>query len=133
VNLVFDACALIAYLRDEAGADSVEELLVDTNNQCLVHAINLCELYYDFIRAASEIEAQTAVADCIALGLTPRRDMDPTLWQEAARLKARGRLSLADCFAIALTQRVGGELVTSDHREFDPIATAGICPVRFFR
>lgn len=51
----------------------------------------------------------------------------------AGRLKAHGRLSLADCFAIALARRTNAEVVTSDHREFDPVAAAGLCTVRFFR
>jgi predicted nucleic acid-binding protein len=133
VTFVFDACALIAYLRNEVGADVVEELLVDTGNQCLVHAVNLCEFYCDFLRAADETASDAAIADLDAIGLIIREDMDPAFWQAAGKLKARGGLSLADCFAIALTMRVGGELVTSDHREFDPIASSGVCPVHFFR
>jgi predicted nucleic acid-binding protein len=133
VILVFDVCALIAYLRNEAGAEAVEELLIDSENQCMVHAVNLCELYYDFLRATNETEAHTAIADLDAIGLLVREDMDAAFWQAAGKLKARGRLSLADCFAVALTNRVGGELVTSDHREFDPVAAGDICAVRFFR
>lgn len=132
---VFDACALIAYLRDEAGADIVESLLLTKNNQnqCYVHAINLCELYYDFLRATDEQTAIAAVRDLTEIGLLVREDMDLTFWQEAGKLKAGGGISLADCFAIALTQRVSGELVTSDHHEFDSIAAHGVCTVRFFR
>jgi predicted nucleic acid-binding protein len=43
-----------------------------------------------------------------------------------------GKLSLADCFALALAVRTGGTLVTSDH-EFDPVAALGLCPVLFIR
>jgi predicted nucleic acid-binding protein len=63
-----------------------------------------------------------------------REDMDTAFWRQAGNYKATiHRVSLADCFAITLTNRVGGELVTSDHREFDPIAESGICHVRFIR
>lgn len=48
---VLDACAMIAYLRDEPGADRVEALLLDKNNLCVAHAVNVCEVFYDFIRA----------------------------------------------------------------------------------
>jgi predicted nucleic acid-binding protein len=42
-------------------------------------------------------------------------------------------MSLADAFAVALTQRLGGTLVTSDHHEFDAIAEEDVCPVLFIR
>jgi hypothetical protein len=42
-------------------------------------------------------------------------------------------VSLADCFAMALANRVQAELVTSDHHEFDPIAQNGICSIQFIR
>jgi predicted nucleic acid-binding protein len=59
--------------------------------------------------------------------------MGMDFWQEAGRYKAGHKLALADCFAMTLANRTGAELITSDHREFDPIATAGICKIRFFR
>jgi hypothetical protein len=43
MNFVFDACALIAYLRNEPGAEVVEDLLIRYPNRCLIHAANLCE------------------------------------------------------------------------------------------
>ena len=53
--------------------------------------------------------------------------------ERAGEQKARGRISLADCVCPALAQFVGGQVVTSDHGEFDPIAEAGICPILFIR
>ena len=37
------------------------------------------------------------------------------------RLKARGGISLADCFCIALAQSLPADVVTSDHHEFDAL------------
>jgi PIN domain nuclease of toxin-antitoxin system len=51
VIYVLDACAIIAFLKGEAGADVVENALLDRGSQCMAHAINLCEVYYDFHRA----------------------------------------------------------------------------------
>ena len=48
-------------------------------------------------------------------------------------LKTMGRISLADCFCIALARLENGTVLTSDHREFDKIADASICPVQFIR
>ncbi len=50
------------------------------------------------------------------------------------QLKAEWRrISLADCFALALAIREKATLVTSDHHELDRIAETGLCPFRFIR
>ena len=130
---VLDACAIIAFLRGEAGADVVEKALLDPDSQCVTHALNLCEVYYDFHRAGGESMADAAIADMRTLGLSERNDIDEPFWKEVGKLKARGRISLADCFAVAPTNRVGGTLMTSDHHEMDPIAASGVCAITFIR
>ncbi|MCI0695703.1 PIN domain-containing protein [candidate division KSB1 bacterium] len=131
---VLDACAMIAYLRDEPGADVVEALVLDKTSSCLAHAVNLCEVFYDFMRAADENAAHTAIADLESMGLVVREDMDSQFWQEAGKYKATiKKVSLADCFAMALTNRIQADLYTSDHHEFDPIAASGVCSVKFIR
>lgn len=42
-----DASAITAFLRVEAGNDIVEERLLDPASTCIMHAVNLCEVYYD--------------------------------------------------------------------------------------
>ena len=134
MRFVLDACALIAFLRKEDGAQLVARLLHDEENVCMAHAVNLCEVYYDFLRAADKRTAEVALSDLESLGLIPQEDMDMPFWREAARYKAHlRRISLADCFALSLAKRVGGTLITSDHAEFDMVAGSNICPVRFIR
>lgn len=131
---VLDSSAMIALANNEIGADVVADLLDDPQHECCAHAINLCEVFYDAIRRSSETQALTLIADLYSLGVIERRDLDIAFWQQAGRLKAiHRRVSLADCCAIALTLRVGGELVTSDHHELDALAAAGVCPINFFR
>jgi PIN domain nuclease of toxin-antitoxin system len=131
---VLDACAMIAYLRDEPGGDLVESYLLDKSNPCMAHAINLCEVYYDFLRAKDESTAQAAIVDLSSMGLITREDMDAQFWQEAGKYKATiKKVSLADCFAMALANRMQADLVTSDHHEFDPIAASGLCSIKFIR
>lgn len=132
MTFVLDACAIIAFLRDEEGAELVENMLME--NECLIHAINLCEVYYDFFRSAGEEQAKQALMDLESIGLNNREDMDYALWQTAGVFKATiKRISLADCFAMALSKRLNAELITTDHHEFDPIANKGICSIRFVR
>ena len=132
--LVFDACALIALIKQEAGAEAVDSLLSDRNNTCVAHAVNLCEVYYEVARVAGEIRAKDTVERLIAAGLFVREDMDIDFWQDAGNLKAQlARISLADCFCVALANRLGTEILTSDHREFDQVAEKGVGKVRFLR
>jgi predicted nucleic acid-binding protein len=131
---ILDANALIAWLRDETGADAVLQIIQDINNTCFAHAANLCEVYYDVMRVGGEQAADEAMIDLVSVNITERNDLDSAFWQEAAKLKAvHRRVSLADCFGVVLTRRLGGTLVTSDHHEMDVIAQAGICPIVFFR
>ena len=130
---VLDACAMLAYLRNEVGANVVESALLDTNSQCLAHAINLCEVYYIFHRDSGESDADGAVQDLKSVGVIERNDFDEAFWKEVGKLKAGGGISIPDCFAITLSKRVGGTVLTSDHKEFDPVAAAGICSITFIR
>lgn len=130
---VFDACALIALLQLEPGAKEVAALL-ESRRRSIIHVINLCEVYYDFVRRGSIEAAHSLEAVLGGIGLEIDSGLPSSLWQRAGDLKARlRRISLADCFAMALTLQENGVLVTSDHRELDPVAEAGICPIHFFR
>ncbi|MFL5387023.1 MAG: type II toxin-antitoxin system VapC family toxin [Longimicrobiaceae bacterium] len=133
MNHVLDACAMLAYLTGEDGAVVVDELLRDPSHDCYAHSLNLCEVYYDITRRADAVTADQAIADLKAAGLVEHSDLDAELWRAAGNLKATGRISLADCFCIALAQRLDATLVTSDHHEFDAIVPRNLCPVRFIR
>jgi len=125
---------MIAFLRGEAGADVVRGILSDPANVIYAHAINLCEVYYDFLRAADENTARNALRDLTSLGIRRRRDMSDAFWMGVGRLKGEiRRVSLADCFAIELALRLNAHVVTSDHHEFDSIKANRVCSVLFIR
>ena len=116
---VLDASAMIAWLRNETGADVVENAINDVNSQCLAHSINLCEVYYDAHRNRGEAHADSVISDLTAVGVVERSDFDEAFWKEAGKLKAGGGISLPDCYGITLTNRVGGTFLTADHGELD--------------
>ncbi len=130
---VMDSTAMIAFLNGEAGADVVETYLLDVNAVCIAHAINLCEVYYQAFRQSGEQAAEMAMSKLDAVGIRARADFDDALWKQAGRIKGSHRVSIADAIAIALTQRVKGELITSDHHELDPLAQSGVYQITFFR
>jgi len=134
VIYVLDASAMIAYLRNEPGAEVVEDALTAPGSQCFAHAINLCEVFYDFFRSAGEVEATNAIADLTAIGITQRNDFDRDFWIAAGRLKGtHHRISLADCCGLTLAIRLDAEFLTTDHRELNSIAASGSYQIRFIR
>ncbi len=133
VNIIFDACALIAFLNNEPGADIVELLLIDSKNKCFIHAVNLCEVFYEFLRAGDENLAQSVIDGLLLMGITVREDMETDFWKQTGRYKIKGRISLADCFCISLACRLDGEIITSDHHEFEEIVKRDMAKVRFIR
>ncbi len=99
-----------------------------------MHALNLCEVYYDFLRAAGEISAEGAVRDVFLLGVQERNDMASDFWRAVGKLKAEHRrVSLADCCALALAGRLGAVLLSADRHEFEPLVRASVCPGEFIR
>jgi predicted nucleic acid-binding protein len=124
---------MVAYLNGEPGASVVGGLLSDPKNFCYAHAMNLCEVYYGTLRATDDRTARAALNTLYNDGVIMRRDMGQQFWQRVGKLKARGRISLPDCFCIVLAQQIGGEVVTSDHHEFDPLVPLGIVPILFIR
>jgi PIN domain nuclease of toxin-antitoxin system len=51
---VLDACAAIAFLRDEPGAEVVEAAISGEESVSSIHAVNLAEVYYAVARDEDE-------------------------------------------------------------------------------
>jgi len=120
---VFDACALIAYLNDEAGAEVVDDLLTlaaQGRVQCFVAAVNVYELFYDCLKRDAAT-ARQLVDDIYSLPVTVVETLDRSLMQNAGAFKIAYRISLADSVALGLAQQLNAQLASSDHHEFGPI------------
>lgn len=131
---IFDACAILAWLLGEEGADKVSACLADPANRCLVSIINACEVYYDLRRRGEESDAEELDRLLLVAGFKLVSEFPSSLWKQAGKLKAElRRVSLADCFALALAIQETGELITSDHHELDPVAARGLVPIIFIR
>ena len=132
---VFDACALIAYLNDEVGAEVVEGLLTSTREQgtqLYVAAVNVYEFFYDCLKRDAAT-AQQLVDDIYDLPLTVVEVLDRLLMEHVGGFKAAYHISLADSVALGLAQQLNAHLVSSDHHEFDPIDRNGKARFRWIR
>lgn len=119
---VLDSYALIAYFRDEPGAEAVEHLLVAAerkDNRLHMTDVNYAEVKYSIIKKDGEVAWTEASSILHGLPI----DFHPTtraLADLAADYKARNKMSLADAFAAALAREKKAELVTGDP-EFKPL------------
>lgn len=119
---VLDSFALIAYFRDEPGAEAVEQLLISAskkNSPLLMTDVNYAEVEYSIVKK----DGAAAWADAAKVLEGLPIDFHSTtraLADSAADFKARFRLSLADAFAAALARENKAELVTGDP-EFKPL------------
>lgn len=129
---ILDAGAIIALLSGEKGASVVDDILTENIGYCYIHAANLCEVYYGIFRAHSREYALSALEAIYSLGIQSRKDLDADFWQDAGQIKAiYRRVSLADCYGLALTRRMNGEFITTDRHELTVIQSAALCPIRF--
>ena len=96
--------------------------------------LHLCEVYYHVARIRDEPTAERAGHLLATASVIVREDRDTAFWQAAGKMKAAYvRVSPADCFCVTLATRLGGEVLTADHHEFDALAPRVACPIRFIR
>jgi len=120
---VLDACALVAVLKNENGADVVVDAYKQAENgqaKIIMNRVNLLEVYYGFYHDDGRDYADK-IMDGVAKSIILISEFDRDIFPIAGRLKASYRISLADSIALAQTILVGGELLTSDHHEFEKI------------
>jgi len=123
-HYVLDACAVIAFILDEEGADKVEKpLSLSSRGKCAlyINKINLLEIYYNFKREYNTSTLEEAYSKILSLPVTIIDDLSDDVLFEAGRLKVQYKISLADSIALAEAKTRNAQLVTSDHHEFDAI------------
>jgi PIN domain nuclease of toxin-antitoxin system len=130
---ILDACALIAYLNDEEGADIVENIFDQAlNGQTLISMgiVNLLEVYYGILRDLGLSKADEVLNECCSLPVKIINDISADVFKNAGRMKASYHVSLADSLALGLALTTGDFLLTADHHEFDAIEAAKE-PIKF--
>jgi len=113
---VLDSFALIAYFRDEAGAEIVENLLVTAGKKDVplhMTEMNYAEVKYSIVKkdGADAWEEAAKILQGLPIEFHPATR---ELADVAAGYKARFKLSLADAFAAALAKEKKAELITGD-------------------
>jgi len=123
-HYVLDACALLALLRNEPGADIVADILNAANNgvaEAVMHSANLLEVYYDLYRLLGKERANLVLSEIKKRPIRINAEITDAIFTEAGRLKALYKISFADSIALAQAKACDAELLTADHHEFDPL------------
>lgn len=115
--VVLDSWAVIALLRGERPAVQVVGHYLNQaagkSSRLVVNVINLGEVLYRLIQVEGEAQADRHLARFRAGPVQVAQVREP-LVIEAARLKAKHRISYADAFAVATARAEHATLVTGD-------------------
>ena len=119
-NYILDACALIAYFKQEPGSEIMIQFFTRADDEELslaMHKLNLLEVYYGFYRDDGKEQAEAILRDSLSLPITIVDDLGDSLFREAGRLKASYDISFADSIALALAAVTGRPIITADRHE----------------
>jgi predicted nucleic acid-binding protein len=129
---IVDASALIAYLKGEQGHERLAALLMDERNNLAIHIVNLCEVYYGYLKSDGLQKANEAWERATKL-LGLLRTIDDGFIKRVARWKVDSRLGLGDSFLAACAEENAATLVTADHGDFDRIRQGALIQLEFIR
>jgi len=121
---VLDTSAWLTLIEDEAGAETVQQLLEEARAGhvvVLVSFMSFMEVYYISLQERDEIEARQRV-ELMAAMPALRIESTRSLSTLAAELKAAHRLSVADAWIAALAKERNAILVHKDP-EFEQLAS----------
>jgi PIN domain nuclease of toxin-antitoxin system len=127
MTYVLDACALLAFLNDEPGAEAIEDLLNQSATEesiVFMSIANLLEVFYGQLRKKGPEIAQVVLSVVNAYSVTIINTISDSVFHEAARIKAGYKCSLADAIGIGVASDMSGIFVTSDG-EMTPYRSAG--------
>lgn len=108
--VVLDASALLAYLREEPGAEVVDGLLADA----VMASVNWAEVVQKALSAGVDVDGMQADLQALGMRVEPFLPVDG---DRAGRLRPLTRqqgLSLADRACLSLGLRLGLTVVTCD-------------------
>lgn len=121
-NIVFDSWPIMAYLKGEPSVTRIIDIIADAHDRgdsLLMSVVNVGEVWYTIASRANSESADSAIKIIRSLGIE-FIEVDWPTTQIAARYKALGGISYADCFAAALAKNHKATLLTGD-REFQQL------------
>jgi len=133
---VLDACALLAYLYDESGADFMQNIFDSAKKNkvsIFMNAVNLLEVYYDILKTHGENVAKNTLNSIDKFPMSINYNIDEKIIEEAGRLKSKYRISLADSVGLAQSIVFNAYFVSADHHELDIVEAKENIKFAWFR
>jgi len=138
LNIVFilDACALIALLAGEPGAEKIKNLIqdaIDGKVELKINQINLLEVYYHIINAYDQNEANKMLEKLKEFPIEIIIGLSDEIFKEAGRIKSKYKIPLGDSIVVAECIIKNGTLVTSDHSDLEEMERSEKIKINWFR
>ena len=133
---ILDACALIALLAGEHGAENVKKIIqeaIDGKINIKINQINLLEVYYKVCNVYDQNEANKTMIKIREFPLEIIIGLKDDVFNEAGRIKSKYKIPLGDSIAVAECIIGNGILVTSDHNDFEKIEKKENIKINWFR
>lgn len=122
-RFTFDSEAILAFYLGEKGGEVVRDCFEKVQSgaaEGYINVLNLTEIYYILCRVSPEL-AEKKQRNLRLYGLKVVPVEDDGLWREAARVKTKHSLSLADAFAVSTAEAFKSKLVVGSDKEFREI------------
>ncbi|MDR2593132.1 MAG: PIN domain-containing protein [Chitinispirillales bacterium] len=135
-TFVLDACALIAMLANEPGAENVRKIILDAIHRSVyvkINQINLLEVYYKICNVYDQDVANKIIAKIKKLPIEIIIGLKEKTFNEAGRIKSKYKVPLGDSIAVAECIIGNSILVTSDHNDFEKIEKNENLTINWFR
>jgi len=115
-----DACALIALLSGEKGAENVKSLIqkaIDGEIIVKINQINLLEVYYHICKIYDQNNANQAINKIKEFPIEIIKGLNDNVFNEAGRIKSKYKIPLGDSIVVAECIINNGILITSDYKD----------------
>jgi len=135
-TFILDACALIALLAGEPGAETVKKIIQNAINGDItvkINQINLLEVYYKICNIYNQDEANKTIRKIKEFPIEIIIGLKEKVFNEAGRIKSKYKIPLGDSIAVAECIISKGILVTSDHNDFEKIENKENIKINWFR
>ena len=133
---ILDACALIALLAGEQGAEKVRDIIqdaIDEKATVKINQINLLEVYYHIINIYDQNEANEMLNIIRKFPIEVIIGLEDSTFNEAGRIKSKYKIPLGDSIVVAECVIRKGILVTSDHSDLEKMENAEKITINWFR
>jgi len=117
-KFVLDACAVLALLKKERGADIVKNI-IESENEIFLHAVTLLEIYYNLVKELNMAMADMFFELILQTKIKIIYEIRENTIKNAGYFKSKYKISLGDSFVLATAKLYNAKIVSSDHHEFD--------------